>query len=1110
LAEDAREVVVEPIVSESVLKARLAEVEAASDLTDTGRERLIGLYRKSLSNLASAQANEAAATAYREMTETAAAEVALVSAEVTELLSEDPLSALDLAPEASLVDLERRLQNERADLASVQARHDGLVERLALEQTRAAAARQQLAAADAAVEAAYLGLEAEATESDAKSGRQLLTEARRWELETRYLARSTEIRMLEQELLSRPARLELLEAKRDAQAARIDSIAARIAALEAQIIEARAQAVDEAKADVERVRDETEGMDPVLVRLAEANAELIRELDSLTRAMRDLERARLLAEQHAERVEADYRDTRNTLESVDTSDGLGEVLLAQLNALPDLSEIREQRARRKARISEANVRRLGYRSEARRITDLDASISALAAGLQAAPTTAQKDWLRDLLTLRLSLLQRMHDTEARYFDQAQALDATEGELLTLVADYEALLRQRVVWLRTERPADLQGLLMVAEQLAAMRDSARNAELVNRALVPLSTSAVLWASLLASALLLLLRRWIIKSISNIATRVGKPTTDRFRYTLWALGFTTLLALPAALPVGVAGWVLLSEPLGNELTQGLGASLQRISLVLFALSLLIALCRPKGLAAVHFRWPEKNLVLLRTRARQLVWVLIPALVLLYLSVVLHPSQNGGALGQIAGTVAFGALAWFLFRVFHPRQGVLVRLHRPEQYRLLMRGYWLWYPLLALYPVWLIGLGLSGYLYTVTVEARNFVDSMFLLLGIALLNAMALRWLLVVRRRLAYEVALQRRQAALEAAGQDDGPEVGERQVEEPEVDLSALSDDSSGLIRVAVGAVTIVGLVLIWSELLPALKGLDAHTLWHTTAVVDGEEQRRAVTLLDLGIALLFAGGTLVLLKRLPGLLEILLLRRSTMLAADRYAVTTLTSYLVGAIGILLVLGTLGANWNQLQWMAAGLSVGIGFGLQEIVANFISGLIILFERPIRVGDTVTVGDTDGVVTKIRIRATTIRNFDRKELLVPNKEFITGRLLNWSLSDPVTRIIIVVGVAYGSDVDKALSIMKRLAEEHAHVTDDPAPFVTFDTFGDNALTLTLRAYVDSIDVRLTTITELNRAINAAFTEAGLNIAFPQRDVHVDTTAPLRVQIESGAAAS
>jgi potassium efflux system protein len=207
---------------------------------------------------------------------------------------------------------------------------------------------------------------------------------------------------------------------------------------------------------------------------------------------------------------------------------------------------------------------------------------------------------------------------------------------------------------------------------------------------------------------------------------------------------------------------------------------------------------------------------------------------------------------------------------------------------------------------------------------------------------------------------------------------------------------------------------------------------------------------------------------------------------------------------LVLNTIGAQWSQLQWLVAALGVGIGFGLQEIVANFISGLIILFERPIRVGDVVSVGDTDGVVTKIRIRATTIRNWDRKELLVPNKEFVTGRLLNWSLSDRTTRIVIVVGVAYGSDVEKALTLMREAAEEHEQVLDEPAPVLSFEGFGDNSLTLILRAYLSSIDFRTSTITDLHKAINRKFEQAGIGIAFPQRDLHLDTREPLRVSLE------
>ncbi len=185
------------------------------------------------------------------------------------------------------------------------------------------------------------------------------------------------------------------------------------------------------------------------------------------------------------------------------------------------------------------------------------------------------------------------------------------------------------------------------------------------------------------------------------------------------------------------------------------------------------------------------------------------------------------------------------------------------------------------------------------------------------------------------------------------------------------------------------------------------------------------------------------------------------------------------------------------------MGIGFGLQEIVANFISGLIILFERPIRIGDRVTVGNTDGVVTRIRIRATTIRGDDRKELLVPNKEFITGRLLNWSLSDQVTRVMVTVGVAYGTDVEQAHALMREAAHEHAHVLDDP-----FEGFGDNSLTLILRAFIDSPDHRLATVTHLHKAIYAKFEQAGISIAFPQRDLHLDTREPLRVAIEARSA--
>jgi len=189
--------------------------------------------------------------------------------------------------------------------------------------------------------------------------------------------------------------------------------------------------------------------------------------------------------------------------------------------------------------------------------------------------------------------------------------------------------------------------------------------------------------------------------------------------------------------------------------------------------------------------------------------------------------------------------------------------------------------------------------------------------------------------------------------------------------------------------------------------------------------------------------------------------------------------------------------------AALGVGLGFGLQEIVANFVCGLIILFERPFRVGDMVTIGDQTGKVTIIQIRATTVTDWDRRELIVPNKEFITGKLINWSLSDPITRVVIPVGVAYGSDTQETEKLLLKIARENQMVLSQPEPSALFLGFGDNSLNFELRVFVRGMDNRLPVTHHLHLAIEREFRTAGINIAFPQRDIHLDTLGPLEVHL-------
>jgi potassium efflux system protein len=350
----------------------------------------------------------------------------------------------------------------------------------------------------------------------------------------------------------------------------------------------------------------------------------------------------------------------------------------------------------------------------------------------------------------------------------------------------------------------------------------------------------------------------------------------------------------------------------------------------------------------------------------------------------------------------------------------------------------------------------------------------------------------------------------------------------------------LFRFAVVAVLAVGLFSIWSDALPMLQllkrvqvlpriemlepvddtaaalGIAAQTSAPTetagpesdaaatspgppipgmgsaesTTTATATDESTPLTLWNL-LEAIFAGlVTLVLVRNLPGIIEILLKRRTTLDGGARFAFSTLVRYSITIIGTIAVFGLLGITWGKVQWLAAALTFGLGFGLQEIVANFVSGLILLVERPVRVGDVVTIGTLMGKVSRIQIRATTISLWDRSEMIVPNKEFITTKLVNWTLSDSKRRIEIPLRIAYGTDLELVKRILVDAAEQHPSVLDDPAPQVLLLTFGDDAINFELRFVVD-FGLGLATKDQVQMAIDQAFHEQGIEFALPKSEV-------------------
>jgi potassium efflux system protein len=219
--------------------------------------------------------------------------------------------------------------------------------------------------------------------------------------------------------------------------------------------------------------------------------------------------------------------------------------------------------------------------------------------------------------------------------------------------------------------------------------------------------------------------------------------------------------------------------------------------------------------------------------------------------------------------------------------------------------------------------------------------------------------------------------------------------------------------------------------------------------------------------------------------------------------TLLRYSVLIGGVLIAFSVLQVSWSSMQWMAAGLSVGLGFGLQESVANFVAGLMLLTEQRVRIGDVVSVGDKTGVVTRIQVRATTVKDFDGRELIIPNKDLVTTQVTNWTLTDTRRRVQVAVGVAYGSDPAVVEQLLLEAASKVPWVMDFPQPNVVFELFGADAIHFRLYVWIQSGNALLSTVDSLHREIDRLFREQGITIAFPQRDVHLVADVPVSVQV-------
>ena len=256
----------------------------------------------------------------------------------------------------------------------------------------------------------------------------------------------------------------------------------------------------------------------------------------------------------------------------------------------------------------------------------------------------------------------------------------------------------------------------------------------------------------------------------------------------------------------------------------------------------------------------------------------------------------------------------------------------------------------------------------------------------------------------------------------------------------------------------------------------------------------ITPLSIAYILILAVGLIFLSNRLKNLLISRLLSKTRLDSGAQQAIGTITRYVILFVGLLIIFQTVGVDLTTLNVLAGAVGIGIGFGLRNIANNFISGLIILIERPIKVGDRVEIEDVDGDVVSIGARSTTIRTNDSIAIIVPNSKFISENVVNWSFGGEIVRFKIPVGVAYDSDIDLVTELLLKIAEENEDVSESPPPSVRLISLGSSALEFELRAWSrEKLHRPGLFISNINYDIVRRFREHGIEMPYPQRDLHI-----------------
>lgn len=1095
---------------EPAAELTIEEIEALKQQVPQGdavaaeREALLEVYDYAIEQLTARNDWRAKEKEFEEETASAPEALKAVQSSIAALPEKLPL------PEGegvSLADAEAALDTAQADAEAASDKVTELEDQLALREERRKALPAKVAAIrlkiSEPIESPAFLLPAEGDSETLASARELATRAHR-------AAQQAEAEAYEAEVESYVQRADLMRERLDLAQRRRRLASGLLPRLQDVVAEARKR---EAKQEAEKARQErlkaASAHDVVRV-IAEENEELARRRVGeestparITSATETLNRTR----QKLQEIEEEFAGVQERVEKVGMTDAVGLMLRHRRDALPNTNFYRDRLAQREDQLAATQLLLLDVEDRLRKLRDFDDAVATRMKriGATGADSAAIEESLRELLTAQRGYLESLRADYAAYLSVLYELDTTERDLIEVVEAYRDFVDKRVLWIQSAaivsgsdfEPAynafiwliDFDGMADVLKAVGT--DVKRH---------PFKFGLSLFILVVVLGLQFPARSRLKRAAGVIENDKAAP----YHLTIQAFLATTIMSMPTTALLWLVAWRLTDAPGTGEYGRAVAAGAFNTGIVVLGLSFVYNMCRQRGLAHIHFCWNEDVRLSLRRHMR---W-LLPLSGLLAFTIGTFDAHSDESFVNSAGRFALmlqlAAIGVLMHLMLRPHGAIAEQYYQhhkkkhPGKWRIVI---WL---CAFLIPLGIAGLAAAGFVYTAGQLLERYLLTVLVVLGVIVLNGLLRRWFELSETRIAIRIRRHklRRKSMSEEERKAEDDESGV-----DEVDLLEVRKHTTSLRRSLIWVALLAGVFFVWLDVLPALAFLDEVELWSnigTATDADGNavEAQVPVTLANVLLAVLLIVFTIIGARTVPGFLESTVLQRFNISSGIRYAFKSISRYIIAAVGTFIAFQVINVAWSDVQWLVAGFSVGLGFGLQEIFANFVSGLILLIERPVRVGDTVTVNNITGRVTRINMRATTIEDWDRKELIVPNKSFITAEIVNWSLSSEVLRVVIKVGVAYGSDLELVEKTLLKAASEHPRVLRNPQPHTIFDEFGESALNFELRVFVTGINDFLFIRDELNTAIDAAFHENDIEIAFPQRTLWVrDFKTPLHI---------